>query len=276
MGGERLIRIRNGGEAAAKAVDHLLTQVEADHLTSNALVVIEGGDLKKTNTLRKRCEASPRAAAIGCYTESGRDIAETIRTLLADDDIQIDDDAVAFLAARLGEDRGITRAEIEKLILYAGPKSVRGGAPVRLTRADVAQSLVDSTTDSTFDIADAVLSGRPAALSDRLYRAQNAGVSTMAMAIILQKRLNRLLTARQKMADGMGPNAAMKAMRPPIFFAEQERFLDQLNRWPDRALAAAVRDLFEADLAAKRTGAPQREILERCFLRLATGAARRN
>ncbi|MEM9421461.1 MAG: DNA polymerase III subunit delta, partial [Pseudomonadota bacterium] len=75
--------------------------------------------------------------------------------------------------------------------------------------------------------------------------------------------------------EGDAPSAAMKKLRPPIFFAEQKRFEDQLRRWPIAALETALTDLFQTDLDAKRTGMPQRQTVERTLLRLAMGASRR-
>ncbi len=274
MGGERLIRLRRGGDAVGKAVLFLLDGIKEGRVKPNALVVIEAGDLKKSHALRKACEASKHAVTLPCYTDNQKDVVTVIKDGLAAEGITATDDALLALADRLGDDRGLTRTELEKLILYVGPQSTRKGA-AKATIDDVRACLADSTADATFDIVDLALSGQPSKLSEALHRAEAAGVSAMAAIRIAQGKLLRLLTVQNHIREGDAPSAAMKKLRPPIFFAEQRRFEDQLRRWPAPALEAGLKELFETDLDAKRTGMPQREVVERTLLRLAVGAARR-
>ncbi|WOI53227.1 DNA polymerase III subunit delta [Parvularcula sp. LCG005] len=275
MGGERLIRIRQSSDAAGKAVAFFLKALDEGRVQSNALVVIEGGDLKKTNALRKACEASSLAIALPCYAEDTRDVMASVRDLLAAEDIALDDDAAMALASHLGEDRGITRAEVEKLILFVGPKSIRDGAPARLSLEDVRACLTDSAADATFDVIDRTLDGDTRGLSEAMFRAGGAGVSSIAILRIAQGRFLRLLTAQQMVRHGDAPAAAIKKLRPPVFYGQQKEFLDHLNRWPLRHLEGAVAALFEADLKAKSTGLPQQEIIERTLISLCANAARR-
>ena len=71
--------------------------------------------------LRSALEAAPDGAAIGCYPEEGRALEETIRETLRANGAGIEPDALSWLSQQLGADRASTRAELEKLALYAGP-----------------------------------------------------------------------------------------------------------------------------------------------------------
>lgn len=273
MGGERLIRVRQGSDAVTKSLKLFLDRIDKDGAEPNAFVVIEGGDLKKTSGLRKLAEASPHAIAIGCYADEERDVMETVRTRLAAEGLSIDDEALAVMASRLGEDRGITQAEIEKLILYKGPKSVRTGSDIAVHLDDVRAGLVDSAADTTFEVVEHMLDGDPRALSRALYQAQAAGVNVIALVRIAQGRFTRLYEAQSLIKAGDAPAAAIKKLRPPIFYSAQRAFMDQLKKWPLPRLEQALDVLFEADLASKTTGAPQQELVERTFLRLCAMAA---
>ena len=66
----------------------------------------------------------------------------------------------------------------------------------------------------------------------------------------------------------------MKKLRPPVFFAEERAFENRLYKWRGAKLDKAIRMLVDAELDAKSTGAPQREIVERAALRLAVMAGR--
>ncbi|MEM6650362.1 MAG: DNA polymerase III subunit delta, partial [Pseudomonadota bacterium] len=275
MGGERLIRVRASGEATSKAVKLFLDQLQKNSLTPNALTLIEAGDLKKTNSLRKACEASSLAVTLPCYAEGDKDRTQFIQDQVQTEALGIENDALMALRERLGEDRGITKAEIEKLILYKGPKSLREDGDNQISLADVKACLTDSASDVTFDVIDCALRGQLSELSEGLYRAHMAGVSPIAILRILQGKLLRLVAAQQYVRQGDTTTAAMKKLRPPVFFGEQKSFEMQLRKWPLPALEHAIGDIFEADLAAKRTGHPQTEVIERCLLRLCATAARR-
>ncbi|WP_370336088.1 DNA polymerase III subunit delta [Parvularcula marina] len=273
MGGERLIRVRGSGDHVTKAVKHLLKALESDELTPNALVVIEAGELKKTSALRKACEASRTAAAIACYAEDGQDLLDTLRSALKAEALDIEEEALMALASRLGEDRGITRSELEKLILYKGTKAQRGEAATVSTE-DIREALAESTSDATFEIIDLALGGETSRLSEALYRARGAGVSPLAILRILQNKLLRLQTVQEAVDRGTAREAAIKSLRPPVFFGEQRSFSRALTSWPLPRLRQAVRDVYMTDLDSKRTGMPQAELVERALLRLSMMAGR--
>lgn len=273
MGGRRLVRVRSGGAPVATAVKLTLLRLEDGTLSPNALTVIEAGDLKKTNALRKACEASKKAASIGCYPDGEQDVRATVRALLDQDGLTIEDDALTQLCSVLGDDRGITRSVAESLILYKGPAGT-ARPDNKVTTEDVRACVVDSAADATFDVIDAALLGQPSNLSRYLYRAQGAGVSPLGVLRILQGKMLRLLTVQSHIRNGDAPQGAMKKARPPVFFGEQRTFEQQLKKWPLKSLERAMGDVFETDLAAKTTGAPQRELVERTLLRLAAMAER--
>src|SRR5271165_3641667 len=115
-GGRRVVRLREVTDAAATAAVQAVLASRAP-----ALVVIEGANLPTRTRLRTLLEAAPDGAAIGCYPEEGRALTETIRHALAAANVQVDREALAWLTSQLGADRASTRAEVEKLALYAAP-----------------------------------------------------------------------------------------------------------------------------------------------------------
>ena len=102
------------------------------------LIVIEAGDLRKGAPLRKLVEASPAGAALPCYEDDERSIGAVIDTTLRDVGIAIERDARELLMSLLGSDRMATRAELEKLVLYAGNSK-------RIGYDDVIAAIADSS-----------------------------------------------------------------------------------------------------------------------------------
>ena len=273
LGGRRVVRVRGASTGLSSAVTSLLKAAEAGTLDGAGLVIIEAGDLKKSSALRKVCEASPRAAAVPCYAEGARDSMAAIREQCAEEGLQLTDEAAMLLANALGEDRSLLRQEVEKLILYMGPASVRT-ATADITAEDVIACLAEAPQEDSFAVASLTLSGQPRQLSAALNEAEAADTSVISLLRLTQNRVLRLLPAAVAMAQGEGQGAAMKKIKPPVFFKEQRDVEWQLQKWPLGKLERAAAALYEAEAQCKVTGAPDRAIAENILLRLAMSAAR--
>ncbi|MBL4619474.1 MAG: DNA polymerase III subunit delta [Marinicaulis sp.] len=272
-GGERVVRLRTNGEAAAKSATTLLDALDGGYCKPNGLVIIEAGALPPRSGLRKAFEKAKCGVALPCYAEGAGDIKSLAQEIAQGEDLRFDDDAIDLLTSILGEDHGISRAEIEKLILYKGPREIRSG-PGTITVEDIRASLVDGLGDVIDDTTAAAADGARAPLARALYKAASAGASPIALLRALQRQFSRLKAAQDFVAAGDSPAGAMKKLRPPVFFAEQRAFENRLYKWRGAKLDNALRMLIDTELEAKTTGAPQRELVERAALRLAVMAGR--
>lgn len=268
VGGKRVVRLRTSGETSVKPAAALLDGLDNGHVKANGLVLIEGGDLSSRSGLRKAFEKARRGAALPCYADAPADVRALAKAMTREEDLRIEDDALDLITMTLGEDHGVSRAEIDKLILYCGPKATRSG-PGMVTVADVRASLVDGLGHALEDAAAAAVDGAPRHLSDALHKAQAAGASPIGFLRTLQRQVSRLQSARTHMDHGESVASAMNKLRPPVFFGEQRDFERRLHNWPSGRLGLAMRLLTEAELEAKTTGAPQRELVERAALKIA-------
>ncbi len=272
-GGERVVRLRTVGEAAAKAAQILIDGLDGGYLAANAFVIVEAGELSPRSGLRKMFEKARRAAALPCYADGPADLRALAMETAGAEGLSFEEDALDLVVATLGEDRGVSRAEIDKLVLYKGPKEHRAGADA-ITIEDVRALLVDGIGDAMEEAAAAAANGEAAVLAQALHRAANAGASPVGLLRALQRAFTRLHAAQLRVAAGASPRDAMKNLKPPVFFIEQRAFEARLARWPLNRLKTALELLLEAEFAAKKTGAPQREIVERTALQLSRLAGR--
>jgi DNA polymerase-3 subunit delta len=104
FGGRRAIRVRAGSRNFASGVDTL-----ADSPIKDCRIVIEAGELRAENPLRKACERAKTAVAIACYPDGERDLAKLIDDELRVANLRIAADARASLTALLGGDRQASR-----------------------------------------------------------------------------------------------------------------------------------------------------------------------
>jgi len=264
-GGRRVVRLREAGDAAAGPIEAYLTAAAADG-GGDALILVEGGDLGPRAKLRRLFEGAANAAALPCYADEGADLERFARETLSAQDVAIGADALAYVAARLGPDRGVNRGEVEKLALYAG----RGG---RIEIADVEAALGDSAAVDLEAVVLAAGDGDAAGLDRALERAYRDGTAPIAVLRAAQRHFQRLQLASALVAAGKAADQAMAALRPPVFFKVKTRFRGQIGLWsPERAGAALMR-LGEAELACKSADAPAEAICGRALMQLATLAA---
>ena len=143
VGGRRVVRLRDAGDAAASTLADFLAAPAGD-----ALVIVEAGELAARSKLRALFEEAENAAAIACYLDSEEALASLARETLRQAGLTITPEALDYLAAHLGSDRMTTRRELEKLVLYMGA----AGGQVRL---EDAEAMIGDSAEHSLD--DAVL-----------------------------------------------------------------------------------------------------------------------
>ena len=262
MGGRRVVRVREAGDALAQLCGRFLANPVGD-----ALVVVEAGDLSGRSALRRVFDDAPQAAAIGCYPDSARDLAAVIREACAAHRIAISRDALDFLVGHLGGDRLLTRAELEKLMLYAGD-----GGQVELD--DARAVIADSAALSLDGALLAAAEGDAAALDRALARVFQEGESPVTVIRALLRHLQRLHLLATRVAAGASIEDAIRAARPPIFFKEQDSWRRQLQRWSEKRLRAALDRVAEAEFRMKLTGLPAATICREALFAVAQEARR--
>jgi DNA polymerase-3 subunit delta len=260
-GGRRVVRVRDATDSATAAVGAVLKGPGA------ALVVLEAPGLATRSRLRTLLEAAPDGVAIGCYPEEGRTLEATIRGVLTEAGVGLDGEALAWLSGQLGADRASTRAEVEKLALYAGP-----GGRVNL---DAAMACVGDLAGLSLDDALFAATEGDVATADRaleLAIAEGATpVGVLRAGMVHLQRLHRVRLAMD--ANRLGASEAAKAARPPVFFRRLGAFTKALTLWPSAAISAALAGLAEAERGCKRTGAPDQALCRNAVLALARRAA---
>jgi DNA polymerase-3 subunit delta len=260
MGGRRVVRVRGAGNGLAGLFESFLQ----DH-AGDALVVAEAGDLPKSAVLRKLFENDKNAAAIACYPDSARDLADVVRGALKAEGFSITPEALEDAAARLGADRGVTRRALEKLMLYA-----HGGKQIGLE--DVRAVMGDETEARAEAVADAAGGGDLAALDHALER---LWVSDAAPAMVIRSALghfHKLLLAREAIARGEPLDAALKRLRPPLHFSRVNAFKAQIQHWNSDRLGEALDMLLEAEALTRTTGVPAEAVTGRALMNIAAMA----
>jgi len=258
MGGRRVIRVRDARDATAAAFSSWLDQGPGD-----ALVVVDAGELPKSSKLRKLFADGNETAVILCYGDEAGALEGVILDSLKAHGLKPDADALAFLTAQLGGDRGITRSELEKLALYCGPDA---GI---VTLADARQMVGDSADIGFDEVIDGACEGDPKRLDHGLSRLIADGTAAVQVLRVVQTHFNRLLTLRMGTDRGQSLDGLIRGMKPALPWPRQQALQRQVPRWPAIELGRALHLLVETEIQAKSTGMPDQAALGRALLSLA-------
>ena len=266
-GGRRAVRLRGAADGAAQAIASALEALAALDATVPSLLIAEAGELGPRSSLRKLFEGADHAAAIACYKDEGLGLERIIKSTLNNYNLHIDRDALAWLASSLGADRGVTLRELEKLALYcAGQEEV--------SLEDCLGVAGEGSSHDLEEAAFAAAGGEGQMLERVLTRAFQEGASPIGILRSAQRHFQRLHQVTGAVADGSSLDAAIKGLRPPVFFKVADRFRAQARRWPAANLARALDLLTDAELKCKTTGMPDRLICQRTLMQIANAARR--
>lgn len=257
----RIVRAVAGRRISAQLLKPLLGSQPLE-----GLLIVEAGNLKPDDALRALFEGLDTCFAVACYPDSAADIDGLIAEILSSFSLSIDGDARALLQSRLGADRALSRAEIEKLALYGL------GRPT-ITLQDVENVVGDAADLALERIAEAAAEGRTAIAMTDFGRALASGENSQAIILVTQRYFLKLHKVRSDLDAGQRLDDALKSVRPPIFFKQRDAFARQVRNWPRPQLDQALRRIAETAKSARLSGTLEDLYAERLLLALSSMAA---
>jgi len=260
FGGTKIIWLTNlPAKAHAAVLEAVATPIVG------AFLIAQAPDLKKSHKLVQSFESVSYLAAISCYGEDRDSLIAGIRDHVSSLGCEIDADAAALVAARCDFSALLARSEAEKLITYAGPAR-------RITSADVDNCLMDQQTAGLGEIIDHALDGegRKAILAFERFMAAEQNVTPVF--VVLSSGLLRLHALRTAVDAGMPVMQAIKELRPPVFFKQQDILAAQVRKWRADALSALFRDLNAVLKETRLKPALAENLTARFILRIARTA----
>ena len=264
LGGRRVVRI---AQATNLIADQIASAIDAQ-APGSALLIVEAGDIGSKAELVKIFESADAAGAFGCYRDNEGQLGTLIAAHLKAAGYGIARDALGYLAERLGGDRGVTRSELDKLMLYVGePKR-------EVTLADAMACIGDRAAFALDDLIGAAAEGDAAEL-DRNYARSVSEVEAIQLLRSAARHFQRLHQLVARMAAGESFEAAAGALRPPVFWTQRERMQKQSRLWSPTRIGRALERLIEAESQAMRAYAIKDEIAQRALMDIAALARRK-
>jgi len=232
FGGRRAILVDTTAKSIAPAIEMLLAAPPQD-----CAIIVTAGALRKDAPLRKLCEGAKSAAAIDCAPDSEADVRALIDKSLAEAGLAIAPEARALLQEALGEDRMMSRAELQKLALYMHGRDEIEAADVATI---VAHASTLATDAATLDAFSGEMRAAGADFDDALAKGADP---TQMIANALRYALS---LHRGRIAGG-----AMTVKRGGFFSAPDRIIETHLKLWSAQRLLAIVETLRAAQTRAR-------------------------
>ena len=260
FGGKRIVRVRG----ATKSLVLTLTELRDD--PAGAAIVLEAGNLLPRDALRALVEAAKLGRALPCYPDSDETLMALMREHFNQEGIRVDNDVITTLREILGNDREITRRELEKLSLYAGTTKV-------LTREDVLLLCADNGALVIDAILDATGGGHAEKLELALNRALSSSIDPQRLLAMCTIHFANLRRWRVEVDAGKSARMVLEGLRPKPHFSRTGALEQQLRLWSDAALATASERILQATADSRRRASLAEPTLRRTLLALCMMAA---
>jgi DNA polymerase-3 subunit delta len=238
----RVILVREAEDALLEPIQDALSR----RAPENFLILYVTESLDAKSKLRLWAERAPEVGVIACYKDEGSGLEQFIRDNLRGYGLSADQETLRFLAHQLSGDRQIILNELEKLSLYVGDEAEQ------VSFDDVMESVGENNDRGLDALTHAVAMGDVVSLcrlSDRLLMEGNPG---LLITRSLARHFQRLEAIASKREAGMSIDAAIEALRPPVFFKVKPQLKAHASRWNAAAIDTALALLQRLELDSKR------------------------
>jgi DNA polymerase III subunit delta len=262
FGEKRVIRVRNAGKSLVMVLTDLLDD------PGGTAIVLEAGNLAPKDALRALVEGKKLGRALPCYPDSDETLIKLINETFAKNGIRAEQDVATTLRDSLGNDREVTRRELEKLVLFSTGTKV-------LTRNDVLTLCADNAAMVLDEVIDSIGTGHAARLEEALNRALAAAINPQQLLSSTQFHFATLRRWRAEVDMGKSPSDVLDGARPRPHFSRKNTLLQQLRLWSDDAIAAAADRLHSASADSRKRYELQDMIARRAMLAVCMMAVER-
>lgn len=267
LGGARLVRL----DADSETVGKLVAEIYGSETKPEAYLLIIGGDLPPRSALRQLFEQRADLASLPCYRDEGYQLDGMIQQAFREAKIQYEREVLDYLSSHMGNDRQVTRSELEKIVLYVGDSG-------KLTMEE-AMALIGNSAELTLDdLSMAVADGSLRKVEEILHKLLREATAPVQIIRSLQRYFQRLhLMSCTMQRDRSSADQVIEAQKPKVFYKLVPVLRRQLGFWRRDVLEKALLLLTAAEKACKTSGAVpeaelQQAVMELMILRKRAGS----
>ena len=203
-------------------------------------LVLIGGRISDRNPLLRELSAVARVRAFPLLKEP--QLRQWIEKRVAAAGGSISPQAVGLLVRFVGNDLWIMAGEVDKLVLFAGGRSIE--------EADIKAVVSYAQEASVFSMVDAILEGRAAAAQGLLQQLLKQGAAPAHLLVMLSRQVRIIFQIREMRGRRMTRNEIQNRLGLTSDFVLRKAW-EQADRYTPSRLRAVYHRLLEADLSIK-------------------------
>ena len=261
FGGMVLIRVRSANKTLTPVIKQLLLDMP------EAIIILEADNLKPSDSLRILLERDKNSRTLPCYQDDDRAISQLIRQNFANENINIEPDAISLLCDILGNDREIMRRELEKLNLFALESKI-------ITLNDIYMLCGDNSFLTIDKILDFAGTGHVEGLDKELSKALNSNIDPQRLLISALNHFSWLRQLRIEVDANKSARNVLEAQKPRPHFSRKTALEQQLRLWNDKRLSFACDRIYQAIYDSRKSVNLKSSIAQRALMAISVAAAR--
>ena len=226
-------------------------------------LIVKAGALSPRSSLRKAAETSKNAIIVPFYEDDNATLINFIRDRCKKRNFQVSRDSCSEIINLSGLERGRVNDSLERLMLYLESSEKR-----QINIEDIKQVLFDTNQSQMNELCASVCLGKTKESQQILSRLMLQGVTAPQFVSALLGHFQKIHIAGLKVLSGATLGAAIKEIKPPIFYKEIKGFQGQVENWGVKKTERALEILAETDLKTKTFSGLGKSIIGDVVLRL--------
>jgi DNA polymerase-3 subunit delta len=236
---KKIVRIKDASDALLNIIDDYFVYSHPD-----CLIILLSDALSPRSKIRKFFEAHNDAVILPCYSDDKKGILSLINSSFKAEGVFVEEQGIQLFANYLGIDRLITKAEIEKAILYAGKEK-------KLNLNDITSFISDQASLGIDELYDYSLNGDLEEAYRVLNRIQKEGVPSIQIIRSFIRQMQSLYSIIHALSFSTNINSILDNFKPPIYFKRKENIKGHAQKWSLGKLNKALLLLESAEIFCK-------------------------
>lgn len=250
----RFLFVPEDASFSVSALTHFLENKQTD-----ALLIVQAGNLTKSNALRIEAEKNPCVLAVACYQPSLQDIQKTILGFFSQHHKKISTVVLDELCQKIPFNQQIIETELEKLLLYLGDQT-------EVTQKAVQDCLNNGAEASLDELCIHLADGKTDLVQRDIALFLESGEPETTLLWAVRAYFEKLLLI---VSDRSGPieQVVEKNLRAAQF-ALKKPLVRQASFWKPTTILSVVNKLSQLEQRTRTTGLPKETVLAQAFLSL--------
>jgi len=224
-------------------------------------VIIKYFELEKRNALRNLFEKKKDLITIPCYQDTLSEKNFILQTVLRKEPISLTNEQKEFITNIDYKDRNIFKQDLNKITLYHKNNN-------EISTISLGNILNVKTSYDLNKFAILLLSDESFDIDVEFENISGQGNNSITILNRVSNHVQRLLTTKHGYKKNINIKILIKKLKPPVFFKDEEEFINQVKQWSIKSLENISIKLLDLENSLKTSPLADKTEAKFLFLNL--------